>query len=209
MVASTVSGSAIDRVLGHFDAETSQRALVQATPALTYDAIWTADLLSTALARALSALALWPERIAARLRHEPVPVSARSARLRDLLTPESPWQLLAEEPGSEVVLGLLWTPPAGAATCAPAAFPDFTAPGVAKVVWSIGVTPFGAGHALLTTRTRTRALDAVARRRFTLLWPLVAPFAALLRRQVLLAVTATAEAAQRNAESKTPTTRRS
>ena len=120
--------------------------------------------------------------------------AARSAHLQDLLAAESPWRLLADEPGSEVVLGLLWTPPAGVARCTPEAFADFAAPGVAKVAWSIAVVPFGAGHTLLITRTRTQTVDAVARRRFALLWPLISPFAALMRGQALRAIKSTAEA---------------
>lgn len=196
MTTSVQIPAAVDRLLPHFDTETIQRAIVRATPQATYDAIWAADLLSTPLARALSALALWPERLAAWLRHEPPPApGARSAHLHDLLAPGSPWRLLADEPGSEVVLGLLWTPPAGGVTCAADAFADFTAPGVAKVIWSLSVTPFGAGHALLVTRTRTYAVDEVARRRFAWTWPAISPFAALLRGQVLRAVQAEAEAA--------------
>jgi hypothetical protein len=194
MTAVVTTGSALDRLLPHFDAETTQRAIVQAAPATTYDAIWAADLLGTPLARGLSALAMCPERLRAWLRHEPPPPpTARSARLGDLLTSESPWRLLADEPGSEVVLGLLWTPPAGVATCTPEAFADFDHPGVAKVAWAIAVLPFGAGHTLLMMRTRTHAVDAVARRRFALLWPLIAPFAALLRGQALRAIKASAE----------------
>jgi hypothetical protein len=184
----------IDRLLPHFDAETVQRELVLATPAATYAAIWDADLLSTPLARRLSALAVWPDRVVARVHHDPPPPpNARSARLHDLLGTRSPWRLLAEEPGVEVVLGLLWTPPAGGMTCEPEQFAAFTAPGVAKVLWSIEVMPFGAGHSVLVTRTRTHAVDVLARRRFALTWPLVAPFAALLRGQVLRAIKAQAE----------------
>lgn len=64
---------------------------------------------------------------------------------------------------------------------------------MAKVAWSIGVVPFGAGHALLVMRTRTLTVDERARRRFALLWPLIAPFAALLRGQALRAIKAAAE----------------
>ena len=173
---------------------TVQRVFVVAAPAETYRAIWDADLLNTPLARALSAVALWPERVRARLRRQPPPArSGRSARLRDMLGQDSPWILLADEPDREVVLGLLWTPPAGGAKCAPADFEGFAAPGVAKVVWSLSVVPFGAGHTVLITETRTEPTDSVAARRFRVIWPLISPFAALLRMQVLRAVKAHAE----------------
>jgi hypothetical protein len=207
MTAGATTVGALDRLLGHFDAETTQRVLVQATPEDTYAAIWSADLLGTPLARALSAIALWPDRLAAWLRRAPgPPPSARTATLRDLVTDDSPWCLVSEAPGEEVVLGLLWTPPAGVVRCAPEDFAACAAPGVAKVAWSIAVFPFGAGHAVLVTRTRTQAVDERARQRLAWTWPLIAPFAAMLRSEVLRAIR---EAAQPSAVSKNATTRRS
>jgi len=183
-----------ERYTPHQAARTVQRVFVVATPGETYRAIWEANLLRMPLARALSAIALWPERVRARMRREPAPAkSGRSARLRDMLGPDSPWILLADEAAREVVLGLLWTPPAGGAKCAAADFEGYAAPGIAKVVWSLSVVPFGAGHCVLTTETRTEPTDAAAARRFRLVWPLISPFAALLRMQVLRAVKAHAE----------------
>lgn len=176
------------------DASTRQRVVVWATPEAVYDAIWSADLLSTKLARMLAGAAMAPERIAAWLRHQPPPhAPARTAHLRDMLTDDSPWVLLADEPGHGVVLGLLWTPPVGAEKRPADEFEAFAAPGFAKVTWSVSAEPFGAGHCVLTTETRTQTTDEVAARRFAWLWPLIAPFAALLRGQVLRAVKAEAE----------------
>ena len=189
------TGNALDVQLPHFDAGTIQRAVVYATPQTTYDAIWSADLLRAPLARTLTRASMALERAGARVRGTPHPRRVpHSARLRDMLGADSPWLLLADEPGHEVVLGLLWTPPAGGHTCAAGEFSDYRAPGVAKVVWSISVLPFGACHALLVTETRTFATDARAKRRFGVLWPMIAPFAALMRSQVLQAIKAEAEA---------------
>jgi hypothetical protein len=174
-------------------ATTVQRVLVDAAPADVYAAVWEADLLRMPLARCLSAIAMWPERIRAWARRDPPPArTARSARLRDLLGAGSPWILVADD-GATVTLGLLWTPPAGGTTCAPEDFWRFTAPGVAKVTWALSVAPFGAGHTLLATTTATEPCDAVAARRFRVMWPLIRPFASLLRMQVLRAIKAHAE----------------
>jgi hypothetical protein len=193
MAVATIVGSDIDRSVAHAERSTTQHAVVYATPEETYRAIWAANLLSTSLARMLSALAIWPERLRARLRHEPSPPRTRSARLRDTLGEGSPWILLTEEPGNEIVLGLLWTPPAGGTKCDPEEFAGFSAPGLAKVAWSLSVQPFGAGHTLLTTRTRTSGTDAAARRRVRLIWPFIALLASLLRTQVLCAIKTAAE----------------
>jgi hypothetical protein len=185
----------IEQFIPFADEQTLQRVAVQATPADVYDAIRTANLLSSPLARALSAAAILPTRVLAWLRGDPQPpAGARSATLDDMLADDSPWIMLADVPGSVVVLGLLWRPPAGGASCVPAAFAPFAEPGFAKVVWSLSVEPFGASHSLLVTETRTVTTDAVAGRRFRLLWPIISPFAALLRMQVLRAIKADAEA---------------
>jgi len=191
----TAPATALDSQLPHFDASTVQRAVVFATPQATYDAIWSVDLLDAPLARTPRRAAIALERAAARFcgttPPQPVP---RSAHLRDMLGDERPLLLLNDASGHEVVLGLLWTPPAGVHRCAPEQFADFQAPGLAKVVWSLSVYPFGAGHALLVAETRSQTTNAVAARRFRLLWTLISPFAALLRSQVLQAIKTQAEA---------------
>ncbi len=173
----TATRPAIDRFVPRSDAHTRQRCFVAATPEDTYAAIWDADLLQSRLARVLSA-------VASRTR------SPRAARLGDMLGGASPWILLDDEPGAGVVLGLLWTPPAGATKCAGEEFAGFAAPGFAKVAWAISIHPFGASHSLLETETRTAATDSVTRRRLRVIWPFMAPFAALLRRLVMQAIAA-------------------
>lgn len=88
--------------------------------------------------------------------------SARSARLGDMLAPGSPWRLLSDEP-HEVRLGLRWL------GC--------------DVSWALSIAPAGNGS-VLTSRSW---IDG-AGRRVRLLWPLIAPFAALLRHHVLRVV---------------------
>ena len=175
-------------------ARTDQHLVVDADADTTYRAIWSADFTEAPLARLLAAVAVWPQRIASRARGEPMPPSgARHDGLREALADDSPWVLLADETGVEVVLGLLWTPPAGGIKRPAAEFHAFDEPGVAKVAWAMTVTPFGPDRSLLTTETRTATNDAQTRRRFLVLWWIIAPFAALLRRQVLLAIKAEAE----------------
>jgi hypothetical protein len=191
----TATTGALDAQLPDFDASTVQRAVVEATPRATYEAIWSADLLRSPLARTLTRAAMALERAGAWVRGTSRPPGASpSAHLADMLGDDSPWVLLADEPGREVVLGLLWTPPAGGHTCPPERFATYASPGLAKVVWSLSVHPFGAGHTLLVTETRTQATDAQAKRRFGLMWPVISPFAALLRSQVLQAIKTEAEA---------------
>jgi hypothetical protein len=195
MMTTATATSAIERFVGGAGARTLQRVIVRATPGDVYDAIWTANLLSSPLARTLSAVAMWPTRVLAWLRHTPQPPpGSRSATLADMLVGDSPWIKLIEVPGAVVVLGLLWKPPADGESCIPGAFATFAEPGFAKVVWALSVEPFGASHSLLVSETRTHTTDAVAARRFRLLWPVISPFAGILRMQVLRAIKAEAEA---------------
>jgi hypothetical protein len=56
----TATPSGLDTYLPRFDASTVQRAVVDATPEAADDAIWSADLLRTPLARILNAAAWCP-----------------------------------------------------------------------------------------------------------------------------------------------------
>jgi hypothetical protein len=103
----TPTANTVDVQLPHFDAGTIQRVVIYATPQTTYDAIWSADLLRAPLARMLTRASVAVERAGARVRGTSGPRRVpRSTRLGDMLGAESPWLLLADEPGHEVVLGL-------------------------------------------------------------------------------------------------------
>ena len=160
-MATATAHTALEAFLPLHEQSTRQRVIVWATPEQARAAIWQADLLATPLARALTSAAMWPERAGAWLHHEAPPEARpRSARLGDMLADDSLWTLLSEEP---VALGLLWTPPAGAIQRPAEQFAAFDEPGFVKVVWTLEVVPFGAGHALLTTETGTQATDSRAR----------------------------------------------
>ena len=102
-------GILIDEILPHHDARTVQERVVDADPARTYEAIWQADLVSSPLTRTLLTVA----RLPARRGDTPAPTGDRHWRLARALDEDDPWILVGERTGSEVVLGLLWTPPAG------------------------------------------------------------------------------------------------
>jgi hypothetical protein len=133
------------------------------------------------------AVARVPEIILARRRGERAPGGDRHWRLAQAVGDDSPWILLGERQRTEVVLGLLWTPPAGGTTCRPEEFPEFFRAGVAKVAWSLAVVPYGRGSLLITER-RTLALDRTARLRFRLVWPIIDPFAGLARGAMIRAI---------------------
>jgi hypothetical protein len=188
------AGRAIARWVPACDARTMQHVVVAAAPEETYRAVLDANLAGSPPARILMALARAPEWIRARVRREPPPpATGRESRLRDVLADDTPWTVLVDDPGSELVLGLLWSPPAGGTKRPPAEWQAFAEPGFAKVAWGFSLAPHAGGGTLLITETRTSANDPATRRRFRLMWPVIAPFAALLRRRVLVAIRVEAE----------------
>jgi len=185
--------AAIARFVPRWDARTRQSLVVRADPATTYAAIRAANLAAAWPARLLTAAAMVPERIGAWVRGQAPPArTGRTSRLGTVLAADGPWTLLAET-DRELVLGLLWSPPAGGDKRPASEWAAFAEPGYAKVAWSLSVSAQDAGRTLLSTETRTIATDERTRRRFWLIWAVIAPFAALLRRLVLRAIRDEAE----------------
>jgi len=105
---------------------------------------------------------------------------------------------LGEEPGHEVVLGVVgrfWTPTGGLLRMSPDEFRSFTKPGYAKAAWNFHVDAAGENRSLVTTETRIATTDGVSRRNFKLYWLIVQPFSALIRRRTLALIKDDAEAA--------------
>lgn len=104
---------------------------------------------------------------------------------------------LDEEPGGELVLGLIgqfWTILGGLQTIRSATeFCEFEKPGYAKAVWNFSVSEEGS-QSQLATETRIRCLDNVSRRSFGRYWTLVRPFSGLIRMEMLRAIKRRVEA---------------
>lgn len=98
---------------------------------------------------------------------------------------------LDEEPGSELVLGLIgrfWTIFGDLQRIRSASdFCEFEKPGYAKAVWNFSVAAEGTGSRL-TTETRIRCLDDASRRSFGCYWTLVRSFSGLIRMEMLQAI---------------------
>ena len=108
------------------------------------------------------------------------------------------FRLLADEPGREIVLGLIgrfWTPTGGLCRFDAVDFTRFEEPGWAKAVWGFRMTPLDGGATLLETETRVRCTDAASRRRFRVYWLMVRPFSGLIRQIALREIRRRAEAA--------------
>jgi hypothetical protein len=102
--------------------------------------------------------------------------------------------VLAEEPGREIVLGVIgrfWTPDAWASEPEPVLrgaqeFMEFDVAGYAKAAANFRVQ--GSGPTTVTTETRILATDSVGKRKFALYWALIRPGSGLIRHDLLRAI---------------------
>lgn len=175
----------IDGLLPEFDAVERHRVEVRADARRTYAAVRGADLGRSPLVRLLFAA----RGIRGMLRRGPITLS-------HLL--ETGFVLLAEEPGSEIVLGIVgrfWTPRGGVVEVRPRDFASFDRPGYARAAWNFRLEPRDA-VTLLSTETRVAATDDSARRSFRRYWALVRPFSGLTRGRALALMKREAERAQ-------------
>jgi hypothetical protein len=104
--------------------------------------------------------------------------------------------LLTEEPGREIVLGVVgrfWQVSSGIHRIEPEEFVDFDAPGFAKAAWNFVVSERPGGGSTVVTETRVACTDADSRRKFTCYWRLVGPFSGLIRRVLLRGIKRDAE----------------
>jgi hypothetical protein len=122
-------------------------------------------------------------------RRAPPPATTQPV-LDDIL--RSGFVLLGEEPGREIVVGIVgrfWQAcPVHATLDEPSAFGGFDEPGWAKAAMNFTVEPLDGGRTRLATETRIAATDPASARRFALYWALVRPGSGLIRRAWLRAV---------------------
>jgi hypothetical protein len=111
---------------------------------------------------------------------------------------EGGFAVLADEPGRELVLGVMgrfWQLRQRSIRPirSPAEFATFAEPGFARAAMNFLIEPLDGGACRLTTETRVSATDASARRAFRLYWTLVHPGSAFIRRMWLRALKRRAE----------------
>lgn len=164
----------IDRYLNTFDFSERHYVMVSGSPDEIYRAAYEIDFTESFAIRWLL-----------RLRG----MSTENFSLRAI--EQSIFKKLDEEPGSELVLGLIgrfWTIFGDLQKIRSASdFCEFEKPGYAKAVWNFSVDEEGS-RSRLTTETRIRCLDDTSRRSFGYYWTLVRPFSGLIRMEMLRAI---------------------
>jgi hypothetical protein len=154
----------LDRLLPRYDLAVVHAQVFRAPPAACFEAARHLDLLRNPLIRTLLGLRNLPERLAERLPghrdQARASVSPRTFCLEDMARQPINWTRLADEPGTELVLGQVgrpWQPTAmgRAPAVASAEFASFDQPGVAKIALSLSGTP----RSTVVVRTRSAGQD--------------------------------------------------
>jgi hypothetical protein len=198
----------IDEFLPHYDIGEHHEAHVAAPPALAYETIRGLDLarspvtMALLVARGLIAL-VQPRR--ARELYGPL---VRRPRLTLDDVQRAGFVLLGEQPGREIVLGVVgrfWQPGSGIERVQAREFVEWSEPGFAKGVLNFKVIPAGGPEdpvrSIVSTETRVQCLGGDARRAFRRYWRIIGPFSGLIRRRVLALIKRDAERAARGMRS--------
>jgi hypothetical protein len=192
----------IDEVMPRFDVNVVQHIVVNAGPHETYQAVLDADLMDNTMTHLMVIARDVPNRLRPRTapaeqsRADAQPSRRPTFRMRDAAGKGSGWVGLRDEPGVELVAGLIgqfWHRDYGIVQVSPGEFASFDRPGYAKTVAGFSLHPHGEGRTLLTYESRTVCTDAAARRRFAAYWRLLRPFVRLMLRGALVSMKRHAE----------------
>ena len=162
---------------------------VPASPERALEAVKAVEPRELRLTRILFAVRLLPARLLRR--RSDTLARASGISFYELLLAEG-FALLAEEPGRELVVGVVgrfWSLRGGSARPLRDAddFTRFDEPASARAAMNFSAEPAGDGT-LLRTETRVVTTDAAGRRKFARYWRLVRPGSGLIRRDWLRAV---------------------
>lgn len=156
-----------------------------APPAHAWEYLRHGDLGESSIVRALFAVRTIPDRLGG---HKAGPPTLRLDDLRSTAS-EPGFQVLAEDPGREVVIGAIgkvWhleIPFVHAASAD--AFRTFSEPGFVKVAWAIRVEPLGEHDSRVTIEVRVDATDADSWTKFRRYFTVIGPGSHFIRSSLL------------------------
>lgn len=191
----------LDEFLPQYDIRTVHSIRIAARPESVYASLRTANFDHWGVLRALFALRMLPAFSVApretwrQLRSETWRGPVTLARIL-----EQGFTLLGEHTGTELVLGTIgrfWQARAELWPTSPTSFREAAPQGAAKAAWNFVIGASVDGWTELTTETRVLCVGVAARRQFRMYWTGIRPFSGLTRREMLAAIRATAEAADK------------
>lgn len=172
------------------DVAECHETLVHAPAAMVYDVARNFELQSIPLVRGI----FW---LRAKLLHATEPPARPKGLVAE--TTALGWDILAERPGRELVVGSVTQPWKGNVvfrTVAPEGFEAFSEPELVKIVWTLEAEPLGPAFTRFRTETRVVATDDEARQLFRRYWRWAGKGAMLIRRLMLPALRREAERRQ-------------
>ena len=182
----------IDDYLPEYHAREYHETIVPAGGTQVYAALRTADFGESLIVHTLLGLRGFPALFAG---SRGLPGRMRAGEPPRVLTLDAfsrgGFHLLAEEPGRELLIGLVgrfWTPSGGLTATDAERFRQPLAAGTAKAAWNFTVEEISPGRARLATETRVFCSDGASLRAFRCYWVVIRPFSGLIRRFMLRAV---------------------
>jgi len=176
----------IESFIPYPDAVETHKIDIAASCEVVYQALWTTDLGGSPIIKSLMGLRSLPGIVTHpnRLRHLPRQITLQTIIGRG-------FGKLAEDPGREVVLGVVgqfWRPAGNILPFSEEMFQGPVQPGFARGVWNFAVQEAGKERTVLSTETRVVCGDAASRLKFRAYWTVVRPFSGLIRVIMLRAV---------------------
>ena len=106
------------------------------------------------------------------------------------------WQMLADEPGRELVVGAAtqpWEANVVFRGLSPEEFAAFAEPGYVRIVWTLAIEPTAEDRSIFRTETRVATTDPESRERFRRYWSFLSPGILLIRYEILRLIRGEAE----------------
>jgi hypothetical protein len=184
----------IDRFLPAFDVSEVHEVEIDAPPEIVYEAIRQTDLRDPVI-DALFTVRDLPSRLAEKLRGVSTARAPATFTFGDMAKKNMPWMLLAEDRGSELLVGSVgkfWQGDYGRRAVPAEDFASFNEPGYAKLALSLSLWPtYGATK--LRYEARTATTDLTARAHFRRYWRLIHLGVGIVMRRALGRIKAEAE----------------
>lgn len=179
-----MSDALLQKYMAVYKMRQIDRIRVKAPPSEAWAVVRALDTRSIFLSRLLFALRDIPQKL---LKKEPKPTGSS---IDDFTGPGKGFQILAEHPGREIVVGSVgkfWKPTIEWAAIDSRTFTDFSEPGFGKLAWSLRVDPDSQGGSWITWELRVGSTDEETWRSFRKYWFVIGRFSHWLRRSALRA----------------------
>src|SRR5262245_26144166 len=194
------------------DAAETHKIEIAASCETVYRTLWTTDLGNSPVVKGLLALRSLPEFVLAlgrpgarqkiTLRNLKFVLTLKRQRASQKITLQTlinaGFGRLAEDPGREIVLGVVgrfWRPVGDILPFDQDNFLGPAPPGLARGVWNFKVEKVNAGRTVLSTETRVVCGDESSKLKFRVYWLVVRPFSGLIRLFMLREIRRASEAA--------------